>query len=52
MKNTKKTANKLPVPGKVKKGFRSSPTIPASAATAFSPLRAALSLPLPKKFST
>ena len=22
MKNTKKTANKLPVPGKVRKGFR------------------------------
>ena len=108
MKNTKKTANKLPVPGKVKKGFRfycaavlsvalvlgcsvtafaandpiavvnnlsdfifgliravglillgwcrwdfrSSPTIPASAATAFSPLRAASSLPLPKRSST
>lgn len=108
MKNTKKTANKLPVPGKVRKGFRFycaavlsvtlvlgcsitafaandpiavvnnlsdfifgliravglillgwgivqvglsfSPTIPASAATAFSPLRAASSSPLPKRF--
>ena len=110
MKNTKKTSNKLPVPGKVRKGvrfycaavlsvalvlgcsvpafaandpiavvnnlsdfifgliravglillgwascrwdFRSSPTTPASAATAFSPLQAASSSPLPKKFST
>ena len=107
MKNTQKTANKLPMPGKVRKGFRfycvavlsvalvlgcsvtafaandpiavvnnlsdfifgliravglillgwvscrwdfrSSPTIPASAATAFSPLRAASSSPLPKR---
>ena len=108
MKNTKKTANKLPVPGKVRKGFRfycaavlsvalvlgcsvtafaandpiavvnnlsdfifgliravglillgwgivqvgfrSSPTIPASAATAFSLSQAASSSPLPKRF--
>lgn len=109
MKNTKKTANKLPEPYKVRKGFRFycadvlsvalvlgcsvtafaandpiavvnnlsdfifgliravglipgsagascrwdfrfSPTTPASAATAFSPLRAALTSPLPKRF--
>ena len=82
MKNTKKTANKLPVPGKIRKGFRfycaavlsvalvlgcsvtafaangascrwdfrSSPTTPANAATAFSPSQAALSSLLPKRF--
>lgn len=108
MKNTKKTANKLPEPYKVRKGFRFycadvlsvalvlgcsvtafaandpiavvnnlsdfifgliravglillgwgivqvglsfRPTTPASAATAFSPLRAALTSPLPKRF--
>ena len=110
MKNTKKASNKLPVPGKVRKGVRfycaavlsvalvlgcsvtafaandpiavvnnlsdfifgliravglillgwgivrwdcrSSPTIPASEATAFSHLRAASSSPLPKRSST